>query len=193
MRTVFFDVDTQIDFLYPAGALYVPGAERIAPAVSRLNHFAAARGIPLISSMDAHAENDPEFSVWPPHCIAGTLGQRKPEATLVEGRVTIPNVECALPLEAGRQFILEKQTVNAFECRNIHKLLDALQAERYVVYGVVTEVCVLHAVRGLLQTGKPVTVVTDAIETLDAANSTQALAEMQASGASLALVSAIAG
>ena len=29
MKSVFFDVDTQIDFLYPAGALYVPGAESI--------------------------------------------------------------------------------------------------------------------------------------------------------------------
>jgi hypothetical protein len=29
MKTVFFDVDTQIDFLYPAGALYVPGGETV--------------------------------------------------------------------------------------------------------------------------------------------------------------------
>ena len=29
MRTVFFDVDTQIDFMFPSGALYVPGAEQI--------------------------------------------------------------------------------------------------------------------------------------------------------------------
>ena len=41
MKTVFFDVDTQLDFLYPAGALYVPGAERIVPAIARLNRFAA--------------------------------------------------------------------------------------------------------------------------------------------------------
>ena len=25
----FFDIDTQIDFLFPAGSLYVPGAERL--------------------------------------------------------------------------------------------------------------------------------------------------------------------
>ena len=41
MRTVFFDIDSQLDFLYPAGALYVPGAERIVPAISRLNRYAA--------------------------------------------------------------------------------------------------------------------------------------------------------
>ena len=37
MNTVFLDVDTQIDFLYPAGALYVPGAEAIVPVVAKLN------------------------------------------------------------------------------------------------------------------------------------------------------------
>ena len=60
MKTVFVDVDTQIDFLFPAGALYVPGAERLLPAIARLNHFAAAQGIPLISTTDAHSEDDPD-------------------------------------------------------------------------------------------------------------------------------------
>ena len=55
MKTVFFDIDSQLDFLYPAGALYVPGAERIVPAIARLNRFAAAHGIPVISTTDAHA------------------------------------------------------------------------------------------------------------------------------------------
>ena len=58
MRTVFVDVDTQLDFLYPVGALYVPGAERIVPVLERLNRYAAARGIPVLSTADAHAEND---------------------------------------------------------------------------------------------------------------------------------------
>ena len=84
MKTVFFDIDSQLDFLYPAGALYVPNAERIVPAIARLNRFAAAHGIPVVSTTDAHAENDPEFSVWPPHCVAGTWGQRKAQATLVD-------------------------------------------------------------------------------------------------------------
>ena len=91
MRTVFFDIDTQLDFLYPAGALYAPKAERIVPAVARLNRFAAERGFPVVSTTDAHAEDDPEFSQWPPHCVAGTMGQRKPEATLLDRRVVIPS------------------------------------------------------------------------------------------------------
>src|SRR3984885_15649019 len=84
MRTVFVDVDTQIDFLYPAGALYVPGGERLVPAIARLNHFAGEHGIPLISTTDAHSENDPDVRDWPPHCVVGTTGQLKPAETLLE-------------------------------------------------------------------------------------------------------------
>ncbi len=149
MRTIFFDVDTQIDFLFPAGALYVPGAESILPALARLNQFAARNHIPLISTMDAHTENDPEFHAWPAHCVTGTVGQRKPQS-----------------LMAG-QHIVEKQTLDCFSSPILPALLDSLQAERYIVYGVVTEICVLHAVTGLLKTGARVELVRDAVMHLD--------------------------
>jgi len=72
MSTVFFDVDTQLDFLLPAGALYAPGAERIIPTIARLNRWAGEHSIAVVSTMDAHAENDPEFARWRPHCVVGT-------------------------------------------------------------------------------------------------------------------------
>ena len=72
MKTVFFDIDTQIDFLFPAGALYAPGAEKIIGTVAKLNHHAAKHGIPVVSTMDAHSENDPEFRDWPHHCVVDT-------------------------------------------------------------------------------------------------------------------------
>jgi len=78
MRTVFFDIETQIDFLFPAGALYVPGAEKLLHVIARLNRQAAA----LVSTMCAHDEDDPEFQQWPPHCVAGTAGQLKAAETM---------------------------------------------------------------------------------------------------------------
>jgi nicotinamidase/pyrazinamidase len=191
MKTIFFDIDSQLDFLYPAGALYVPGAERVAPAIAALNRFAAANAIPLISTTDAHSENDPEFAAWPPHCVAGTLGQRKPESTLLDRRVVVPNRDCEIAVEGARQIVVEKQTVDAFAARNLAPLLERLDGQNYVVYGVVTEICVLFAARGLLQSGKPVTVVTDAIECLKAEDSARALAELRAGGARLATVAEI--
>jgi len=110
MSTVFFDVDTQLDFVYPAGALYVPGAERVLPAVEKLNRYAAGHGLPVISTTDAHAENDPEFRVWPPHCVRGTFGQRKAPGTLLENRLVVAPERGDYSAGGGiRQIILQKQ------------------------------------------------------------------------------------
>jgi nicotinamidase/pyrazinamidase len=171
MRTVFFDIDTQIDFMFPAGALYVPGAERILPAIERLNRFAVEHGIAVVSTTSAHSENDDEFNAWPAHSVAGTTGQLKPCSTLVGKTAVIPSVPGNVEIGGAQQIILEKSKLDLFTNPNIGQLLDKLQADHYVVYGVVTEYCVKCAVMGLLATGKPVTLITDAIETLDRAAS----------------------
>jgi nicotinamidase/pyrazinamidase len=163
VKTVFFDIDTQIDFLYPAGALYVPGAEKIVEKIAGLNRFAAAHGIAVVSTMDAHSENDPEFRDWPPHCVVGTAGQAKPASTLLERRVSIPNVPDVPALEGVQQILLEKQELDCFTHVNLDEVLRRLAADRYVVYGVVTEICVRCAAMGLAQTGARVEVLTDAV------------------------------
>lgn len=164
MKTVFFDIDTQIDFMFPAGALYVPGAETILDRIAALNRHAAAHGFPVISTMDAHAENDPEFYVYGHHCAAGTLGQRKPAATLLENRVVVPNAPCDA---IAPQILLEKQKLDCFTNVNLARILARLNADRYVVYGVVTEICVQCATQGLLKTGRRVELVEDAVRSLD--------------------------
>ncbi len=158
MPTVFFDIDTQLDFLYPAGALYVPGAQHLVPLIAQLNHYAQAQRIALISTVDAHTENDPEFRQWPRHCIAGTLGQRKPECTLLSERALAPAV--------APQMILEKQSVDCFTNPHLPALLEALDTQRCVIYGVVTEICVRHAAQGLQDRGYQVEIVSDAVREL---------------------------
>jgi len=188
MKTVFFDVDTQIDFLYPTGALYVPGAEKVVEQIAMLNRFAGAHGIPLVSTMDAHSEDDPEFKAWPPHCVVATTGQQKPEATLLSKRVTIPNTRVTMNMDA-QQILLEKQTFDCFTNVNLAGLLERFGAERYVVYGVVTEICVKLAAFGLLKTGKRVELVTDAVRSLKDAASAEMTAAFLADGGVLTTVS----
>jgi nicotinamidase/pyrazinamidase len=191
MNTAFFDIDTQCDFLYPAGALYVPGAERIVPAIARLNRWAAGHGIPVVSTVDAHTEDDPEFRAWPHHCVAGTLGQHKAEPTLLEKRVVIPNRPSAASIQGVQQIVLEKQSVNVFTAVNLERVLKELNPYRCVVYGVVTEICVWHAAIGLLKAGHEVTVVTDAIESLRPEASSQALDGIIGFGGKLATTAQI--
>ena len=183
MKTVFVDVDTQIDFLYPAGALYVPGAEALLPVLARLNQYAAAQSIPVLSTLDAHLEDDPEFASWPPHCVAGTAGQQKPAQTLLATRVTIPNTPAEFSLEGAAQILLNKQALDCFTNPNLPALLKRLDADRYVVYGVVTEYCVRCAALGLLKTtGKRVELVTDAIRSLKDQDAARTFDEFTAAG-----------
>jgi nicotinamidase/pyrazinamidase len=185
VSTVFVDVDSQIDFLYPAGSLFVPGAERIVSNIAELNAFAAKRGIPVISTMDAHTENDPEFCTWPPHCVVGTTGQHKPAVTLLEKRVTVPNGP-SLPETAGaQQILLEKQSIDCFTNPNLIPLLNRLGADHCVVYGVVTEICVKNAIFGLLKLGRHVELVTDAVKDLDTSASAEMLAQFGVAGGHL--------
>jgi nicotinamidase/pyrazinamidase len=178
MTTVYMDVDTQLDFLCPAGALYVPGAESIVATIGALNRHAVAQGSPLISTADAHAEDDIEFRDWPSHCIRGTFGQRKPAVTLV----------------GGTQVILEKVTLDSFRHPELEPLLSRLNADRYVVYGVVTEVCIRLAVEGLLaRYGKRIEIVEDSIRHLAEADRDRTLASLTAAGARLTRSAAILG
>lgn len=176
MSTVFFDIDTQHDFLLPGGALYVPGAEAIIDNVAKLNHYAAEHGIPLISTADAHTPDDPEFAQfgYPPHCVAGTPGALKPRETLVDG-----------------QIVVQKQTLNCFDVPALSALLDEIPATKAIVYGVVTEICVKYAAMGLLGRGIPVAIVTDAVKELDATNADAFIREFQAAGGTLTTMSAV--
>jgi len=54
-----------------------------------------------------------------------------------------------------------------------------------VVFGVVTEYCVRLAAKGLLQRGRHVSVVEDAIETLKPEEGARAISELRALGAKM--------
>ena len=182
MSTIFFDVDTQLDFLYPAGALYVPAAELVVENFGQLNRWAFTHSIPVISTVDAHTENDPEFAFWPPHCIAGTWGQQKAAVTLLEKRVTIPNSAGRFQITGAQQIVVEKQSTNCFTAVQLATLLDELKADRCVVYGVVTEICVRQAALGLLKSGRKVELVADAVQALNNDARDQFVAEFAAAG-----------
>jgi nicotinamidase/pyrazinamidase len=185
---VFFDIDTQLDFMLPAGALYGPGAERLIPAIARLNRYAGEHSIPLVSSTDAHPEDAREFREWPPHCVTGTFGQQKPWATLLSPRVTIPWIS-TLDLSAldpsAKQIIIEKNDLDVFSNPNLPGLLDKLDATECYVYGVFIDYCVRCALMGLLRSGRRVFLVTDASARISNPAGDTAIRNFTAAGGSL--------
>jgi nicotinamidase/pyrazinamidase len=168
---LFWDVDTQVDFMELGGKLYVPGAEKVIGNVQRLNAWAKSHGVQVLSSMDAHLPTDPEFKDYPPHCLAGTAGQKKVAGTILTKPFVVPNREIALPddLSSFDQIIVEKQTTDVFTNPNIERVVRKVAKDReIVVYGVVTEICVDKAAHGLIERGHRVHIVSDAIQHLDA-------------------------
>ncbi len=188
-KVIFWDVDTQADFMLPGGKLYVPGAEKIIPNLQRLVDAARHGEVLLVSSADAHTPQDEEFRRWPPHCVKGTPGQRKiPETLTARLRMVAntPDTELPANLEKTQQLILEKQTLDVFDNPNTEAVLERLDRDaEFVVFGVVTEYCVRCAAAGLLNRGRRVALVTDAIETLNPADGQRTLDELTAKGARL--------
>ena len=186
---VLWAVDTQADFMFPGGKLYIPGAEKLLPNIRKLTDTAREGRVFMVSHGCYHSENDPEFRMFPPHCIQGTPGSDFVTHAMTGKVARVPNDSaCALPqdLSSYQQVLLEKQTLDIFESRHAASLLQRLPQEaEFMVFGVVTEYCVRFAAKGLLERGRTVSVVADAIETLDLELGRRTIAELQALGARL--------
>ncbi|HZT71817.1 MAG TPA: isochorismatase family protein [Terriglobia bacterium] len=184
---VFFDVDTQVDFMEPKGSLYVPRADEIRPHLKQLFDYALERKIPILSSADAHPSDDPSFAQWPPHCVVGTPGQKRIPETWTPNAVVVPNQPgaFAVPKEWPSQIIIEKQEYDASTNANFDAIVHALGERTYVVFGVATEYCVRSTALSLLKKGLPVVLVTDAIKAIDEDSGRKAIEELAAAGARL--------
>jgi nicotinamidase/pyrazinamidase len=184
---ILWEVDVQRDFMLPGGKLYVPGAEKLLSNIRRLTDLAREGRVLLVSHGCFHAPDDPEFKIFPPHCVKGTTGSELVPEALTEDFVRVANeVDAKLPgdLFQHQQILLEKQTLNIFESRHADELVQRLgNRAEFVVFGVVTEYCVGFAARGLLERGRRVAVVRDAIETLKREDGDKKIAELTSIGA----------
>jgi len=194
---IFWDVDTQVDFMLPGGKLYVPGAEKLIPNMNRLTDAARQGNVFIVGDACVHAPDDPEFARFPRHCVRGTPGAEIIPETLADRVLLIPNrSDAVIPedLSAYQQAILEKQTLDVFDNPNTDAVLERVgsftsaDAEIYV-FGVVTEYCVRLAAKGLLERGRRVALVRDAIETLNLEDGQKTLQELTSLGARLVTTS----
>ena len=177
MNAVFWDVDTQVDFMRPEGKLYVPGAEAITPNLARLTDYAHARGIRIIASADDHLESHEEISAkpdfthsFPPHCLRGSAGQRRiPETTLKDPLVIEP--DGPPPDVAAHQgdILFHKHRFDVFTNPHVSPVMEALGIEGITLYGVALDVCNRYLVEGLRRHHPQIAVrvVADAVQALD--------------------------
>jgi nicotinamidase/pyrazinamidase len=166
---VLWDVDTQVDFVHANGKLAIPDAEAAVPAMARLVEAARLAGIPHVASADDHELTDTEISehpdfttTYPPHCLRGTRGAAKIAET--EQGDPVPLALTMVPERwfAGREFLLLKKSFNVFTNPNAERLLERLDPDEVVLFGVATDVCNDAAIRGLLARGRAVTFIEEA-------------------------------
>lgn len=192
---VFYDVDTQKDFMDEDGALPVPGAEKIKPVLKELTEYALKNNVLILGSSDRHFKDDEELKIFPPHCMDGTKGMKRIEET------TTPEIKIEHKYAPGKfriyknyelyealrnplpRITIEKQTTDVFSNPSAEKVFEMLNVEKSIVYGVATDYCVKDAVLGMLKRGIEVYLVLDAIKGIDEEATKKSLEEMSVSGA----------
>jgi nicotinamidase/pyrazinamidase len=186
---ILWDVDTQVDFMLPDGKLYVGGAEETIPAMTRLVEAAREAGIPHVASADDHELTDdeiseePDFAVtYPPHCLRGTPGAAKVPGTAQDDPVPLALTVVPEKWLRGREFLLLKKSFDVFTNPNTEWLLERLDPDEVILFGVATDVCDDAAIRGLLQRGRTVTFVEDAARGLDEARTAACTAAWREGG-----------
>ncbi len=192
--TILWDVDTQVDFMLPHGKLYVRGAEKTAPAMERLVRAAREAGLVHVASADDHELTDPELSdapdfrnTYPPHCLRGTKGAQKIAET--EQEDPVPFGELPIPpglvpglIEGRREILFLKKNFDVFTNPNAEAVLDALDPDDVIVFGVATDVCDDAVIRGLHRRGRRVRFVEDAARGLDDERVARCLAAWREAG-----------
>ncbi len=208
MSTIFWDVDTQVDFMHADGKLYVPDAEAIIPALQRLAQHAHRHGITIVASADDHVPGHAELSdtpdfvnTFPPHCMRGTPGQRKIRETVLTDPMVlepegVPLHELAAGVRAHRgDYLLHKPVFDVFANPNTLPLLQLLAPSRIVLYGVATDVCNKAAIAGIRRYWRSaeLLLVTDAMRAIRPEAGEALLAQWQADGARLVTTAEVCG
>lgn len=199
--TLFWDVDTQHDFMHADGLLYVTDSEAIIPVLARLTGYAHRKGIRILASADDHVPGHRELSgtpdwitTFPEHCMRGTAGQQKIAETRLRHPLVIeptpqdPAALAARVLAHDGDLLFHKHWFDVFTNPNLLPVLDALAPSMIVLYGVALDVCDKYAIEGLLRErpGIPITLVRDATRAIHPDSAAQLLDDWRRRGVRVA-------
>ena len=188
-KFIFWEVDVQADFMLPGGHLYVPGAEKLLLNIRRLTDAARQGQVFLVSHGCFHTPDDPEFQIFPPHCVRGTLGAELVPEAITEKIVRVPNEPgaqtasgfVAVPADPAGKTDVEHFREPA--CRRAGRASRQSGGVRRLRrgHGILRQFCGQR----LLARRRRVAVVQDAIETLKQEDGQNTLAELHTAGARL--------
>jgi nicotinamidase-related amidase len=126
-----------------------------------------------------------------------TDAPKKIRYTLLGNRTSFPagdsNFVPVDLLQTYRQVILHKRCIDPFDEPKIERLLSEIQADEFILIGVGAEDAVKATALGLLQRGKSVRVVVDALGSHNVREAKMALRKMKIKGAKLIATKSLAG
>ncbi len=194
-KQILIDIDTQRDFLLATGKACIGNHRRVLAHIRRVMAWARSKNIPIISTAEVHPNNNGESQE--DYCVDGTDGQKKIRYTLFNNRVSFAadgNTDLSRDmLRRYRQVILHKRCVDPFDEPRIDRLLSEVRANEFIIIGISLEGAVVAAALGLLQRGKQVTVVVDAVGSHNKKEAKLALRKMETKGAKLIETRRLAG
>ena len=194
-RQILLDIDTQKDFLLADGKACIRNHRRVLAHIRRVMAWARTQNIPIISTAEVYPDNNGESTVN--YCIDGTDGQKKIRYTLFKDRVTfVADGNTDLPrdmLRRYKQIILHKRCVDPFDEPRIDRLLSEVRATEFFLVGTTLEGAVKMTALGLLQRGKKVTVIVDAVGSHSKKEAMLTLRKMETKGAKLIETRKLAG
>jgi nicotinamidase-related amidase len=194
-RQILVDINTQRDFFLAEGNACVRNHRRVLANIRRMMAWARYRHIPIISTCEVYDNNNGGREIR--YCIDGTEGQKKIRYTLLRNRVSFAaDGNTDLPadiLRQYRQIILHKRCVDPFDEPRIDRLLSEVQANEFILVGADVEGAVKATALGLMQRGKKVSIVVDAVGWHDKREARLAIRKMQAKGGRLVETKRLAG
>ena len=159
--TVLWDVDTQVDFMLPDGKLYVPrrGGDRACDGAARRG-CARRRDRPRRIRRRPRADRRRRSRTSPTSgrrirriACAARAARARSRRRSSEDPVPITLERLPERYLAGREFLLLKKNFDVFTNPNTDRLLDWLDPDEIVVFGVATDVCDDAAIRGFPRAG----------------------------------------
>mgnify|MGYP001062317606 CR=1 FL=1 len=151
MAKAILVIDMLRGFLEEGHPLYCGSKARgIISNIQKLLQRELEQGARVFYLCDNHPPDDPEFKLFPPHCIAGTT-----EAELIP----------ELSRYSGE--IIPKSHFSGFYDTPLEEKLKELKPESIVVCGVCTNICVLHTAADARNRGYEVEVPVDCVTSLD--------------------------
>lgn len=174
-KTIFYDINTQRDFIPPDGKFPIEGANKIVPTWKAITDLAREEKIRIVCCVDCHLPGDPQLKSWggpyPDHCINGTPGQQKIAETaplnpmMLEHKKYTPE-EIQKILDHPGETVFKRQEFEHLAGNPHVSAILRLVLRPYtdiVFYGVYTEACVDREISTLVGIGPKLHIVTDAV------------------------------